>query len=408
MIWEKLTPRERFTRCIIQLSKERPYFSHILYYFKFVEAKDLPLVTPIGVNEDGIVVYNPKFIKKVREEELKNILCHEVLHITFKHLERRGRRNPIIWNIVADLKVNETLAKENIYIETGIYEIEGILDRETIEKSTTEALYDKLMKAKKEGNFIPSISNGRSEYETLDKHIYPEDEGKEIESRGKEIARIREQQRKIDWDKVIREAYVRGKQHGKIPAGLERYLDGLLQTRLPWRTLLQKYIVREIPVDYTWERPHKRSFNLGYYLPSVKKERVDVVIAIDTSGSISDLEYRVFMSEVIGILSSFPIIRGTMIQCDADIQQVTEINETTKYELLNGPIKRKGYGGTDFRPVFKWIRENRPNTKILIYLTDLFGTFPKKDKVNHRTIWVTKTRNHGIPFGEKIYFDIGE
>jgi len=426
MVWAKLKPRERITRCLIQLQRQRPYFSYVLHYFRFVESTKAPpilreYVDTIGVDKYGIVFYNPKYLLTLKEEQLSNILCHEVLHITFKHLERIGNRHPVLWNIVADMKVNETLAQHGMYIEKGVYELKGI-DKETVAKSTTEALYDKLYKAAKTGKLCrdgnckkckrqQKALGGKGTvlcpFKSPDKHIYDSrDKKKGAKSeQEKELDKIREKQEKVNWDRVYREAFVHAKQRGDMPLGLERYLDELLQTRLPWRELLQRYLVKEIPVDYTWQRPHKRSLALGYYLPSVLKERVDVVIGIDTSGSISDKEYQIFMSEVLGILTSFQCIRGTILFCDAEIHNIVEVNEMTKYMLLNKLIKGRGYGGTDFKPVFKWIRENRPQTKILIYLTDLYGDYPRKDEVNHKTVWVTSTKDYKVPFGEIIHLD---
>jgi len=115
-------------------------------------------------------------------------------------------------------------------------------------------------------------------------------------------------------------------------------------------------------------------------MPDTVKEGLDIVVAIDTSGSISDEELTQFLSETYSIVKSFPNVRMTLITCDAEVQDVLEVT--------NGmpDVEVHGGGGTDFRPVFKWIRENKPNTRLVVYLTDGYGDAP--ESVDVKTLWV--------------------
>ena len=188
------------------------------------------------------------------------------------------------------------------------------------------------------------------------------------------------------------------KQMGKMPAGLERMIGNLLEPKINWKALLYRYITNEIPCDMSYSRPSKRSESVGVYLPYVIKENIEIAIAIDSSGSIGTEEITEFMSEIMSISRSFGSINMTVIVCDAKVHDV--------FDIRNGfdtnDIKIRGGGGTDFRPVFSYLEENKPYTKLLIYLTDLMGEFPKS--TNIKTLWVVKSGYEKTPFGEVIKY----
>ena len=163
------------------------------------------------------------------------------------------------------------------------------------------------------------------------------------------------------------------------------------------------YITNEIPFDFTYARPSKKSISCGFYMPSTMRENIDVVVAVDTSGSISNKQFSQFISEIITMSKSFTYVRMTLIDCDCTIKGVYEFNGNIEEEIKK--INFRGYGGTDFRPVFKWIKDNKPQCKVLMYLTDGYGDFPKEP--NYTTIWVL-TQDYDVPFGQKVNLDVEE
>jgi predicted metal-dependent peptidase len=167
----------------------------------------------------------------------------------------------------------------------------------------------------------------------------------------------------------------------------EKFMD--LQTEIG------NYIANNIITHNS--RPSKRSESTGVYMPFQLKENIDIVVAIDSSGSISDEDMTDFMSEMIGISKSFSAIRMTVLVCDAKIQSVQEI--TNGFSPKD--IKLAGFGGTSFKPVFSWISENKPSAKLLVYFTDGYGDFPSSETI--KTLWVLPNDNK-VPFGEKIVY----
>jgi predicted metal-dependent peptidase/intein/homing endonuclease len=352
-----------------------------------------------------------------------NIVVHNC-HLAFLHLTRRGNRIPLLWNIAVDLAVN------NILHDDGFHIPEGFLMNRKYKDMTAEQIYDDLYKNAKHikmriGGICKKCSDGTQEVDfndtqgkMFDKHSFPkrQDNGagrknsKGSEKNGKESEKDKDDDTKGEplsddelkklqdlWKKRIVEAETIAKQMGKLPANLERMFGNLLDSRINWKALLYRYITQEIPYDSTYARPSKKSESVGVYLPYQVKENIEIIIGVDSSGSITQEELTEFMSEMVAIAKSFSSIRMSVIVCDS------EIHET--YEVMNGfsptDIKISGGGGTDFRPVFKWIEKNKPSAKLLVYFTDGYGSYPANETV--KTLWVLK-ENYDVPFGEKVIY----
>ena len=121
------------------------------------------------------------------------------------------------------------------------------------------------------------------------------------------------------------------------------------------------------------------------YLPSLQKEKqLNIVIAVDTSGSTTGDIVKTFVSEVYAILNSFGGYTLRLIQCDM------EINEDVVFDMdrpfIPDKFSLKGGGGTDFRPVFELISEGQELPEVVLYLTDGYGTAPRKEP-GYPVIW---------------------
>lgn len=207
-----------------------------------------------------------------------------------------------------------------------------------------------------------------------------------------------------EWNDRIVEAHQHAKKRGKEPAGIETLIDELLERKFNWRSILRKYIKKEVPYDFTYASPHKKSQSAGYYMPNIKRESLEVCVAIDTSGSISNKRLQEFLSEIKGISESHEAVRITLIVADAQVQETFELGNGGKERLEN--IRMKGRGGTDHRPVFEWLKKNKPNARVLVAFTDGYTEFPDNSTVRN-TIWVvpeTGLDKEIFPFGKVIKF----
>lgn len=380
----------------IKFLYETPFFANLSLYLNLKEDKSIP---SMAVDFKGNLLYNPEWVMQLSFEQLKTVVAHETLHLALQHLLRLEHRKKLLWNIAIDFAVNQIISEENdrVYREEHTHAFsfpDGILLNHDFKDMSGEQIYDKIFKNAKE-------------YEkmiTLDEHIYPDVNGSNA-NKGKDddkdncknmgISERELRKERDKWKKRLVEATTLAKQMGKLPLGIERLVDGLLDSKINWKGLLYRYITQEIPFDLSYARPHKKSISVGVYMPYVVKENMDIVVAIDTSGSISERELKDFLSEITAIAKSFANITITLIVIDCKIQDV--------YELRNGvdlsKVKISGYGGTDFRPVFEWIKKNKPDTRLLVYFTDGYGNYPDEESV--RTLWLLP-RDYDVPFGHKI------
>ncbi|MEM2619416.1 MAG: VWA-like domain-containing protein, partial [Candidatus Hadarchaeales archaeon] len=171
----------------------------------------------------------------------------------------------------------------------------------------------------------------------------------------------------FDVDAAVEEAARLAKAIGRLPGELEEFLGGPFSPRMAWRELLWRYVARYLPSDYSWRRPSKRLRAQGIYLPRVvRDEELRLCVAVDVSGSVSEGELRDFLSEVSGICGSFQQVRGKLITCDCSVQDVFELDENFRLDR----IRIRGRGGTSTVPVFEYIRQNVPDCRLLVYLTD--------------------------------------
>ena len=93
-----------------------------------------------------------------------------------------------------------------------------------------------------------------------------------------------------------------------------------------------------------------------------------------------------------------------MLDCDAAVQQVHELSAMSDLEEFRSK-GAKGGGGTDFRPVFEWIKDNLPNEPdAVVYLTDMQGRFPREAPA-FPVVWAATTKDKG-PFGETVHIDM--
>ncbi|MGB9819669.1 MAG: VWA-like domain-containing protein, partial [Thermovenabulum sp.] len=201
-----------------------------------------------------------------------------------------------------------------------------------------------------------------------------------------------------EWkERLIRAANV-ARQRGTLPASLQKIIDEILNPTVDYRILLQD-VLEKINAEYNWNTFDRRYISRGMYLPGKESRGArTVVIALDTSGSITDEELNNFVNEVYGIVS-LRYRDVYVIACDAEIHEVYHIDEYGNIPKIKNV---SGRGGTDFRPVFNYVKENCIEPTALIYYTDGEGTYPTHDP-GYPTIWVV-VNEVDVPFGRKVMY----
>lgn len=423
------------------LQKDSPFFSYLLQHMKII--KDETIET-IGVNGNLELAYNEKFINSLEETVVENILIHEISHITLLHPERvEGffKKNKIgtneftlsLMNVALDLAVNDILVSSGIEVPRKIKDMEFVVPEnhefnfhgylvKDINKKSAEDIYLELIKhLKKEAK-----KQGKQMYKGIDTHDKmsegaggykdKEGKGKGKESTGKNggknevISQANGLNKKAgDMKKKIEKLVVEAAEfermkRGTLPAGLERIVGKIVEPpKINWRSILKNEISSQLPSDFSYSRPHRKSFATGFYLPSVKREGLSVVISIDTSGSINASDLKDFLTEIVGIAKSFNNVDMRVITADCKVYDDYEVKNGNIDKIMK--IKLKGGGGTSHLEVFEHIKKNHPQTRLYVGLTDGWSNIPeiKKENYNFKTIWViTKGGQTNLPFGRII------
>jgi predicted metal-dependent peptidase len=199
-----------------------------------------------------------------------------------------------------------------------------------------------------------------------------------------------------DWQIAVEQAENVAKLAGKLPAGVMRSLEAAQAARVDWRELLRRAWSETIPADYSWTRPNRRHVWNGLYLPGVVCEGVgEICIAVDCSGSINARQLGLFEAEICSIFAGQrpPLVH--VLYFDTEVQKVETYQAGRPVKLT--PV---GGGGTDFRPCFHWLEERRITPQTLVFLTDLWGTFPS-DVPPYPVLWAS-TGKRDAPFGQVI------
>jgi predicted metal-dependent peptidase len=383
-----------FEKARIKLILDQPFFAVLALHL--IE-KEMDMGHPIiqqltmptcGVDGQNLYV-NPDFVKNLNDDEKIGLLAHEVMHVALGHIWpwRKQWRDPKKWNAAGDYVINSMLKKEGFTLP------KGGLHNQKFDNMSTEEIYEKLEEEEKK--------TGKSPAPTWEDLLMGMDnpnaeKGKEGKS-GKSSAELAELEQ--EWKERLVEAAHVAKLKGKLPAGMERFVDDLVKPHVPWYALLDQYVNEIMRDDYNELIHDRRYVQYGIYLPDMYSEGCEVYVAVDTSGSIGPDEIKVFVGEVVGILRSRNVKSVRIFACDAEIH----LDETIgPWDPL--PTDYPGGGGTSFAPVFDKIDEDGKRPACLIYLTDTFGDFPE-DKPNYPVLWAGMTEDPKLPWGTYIRFD---
>jgi predicted metal-dependent peptidase len=215
------------------------------------------------------------------------------------------------------------------------------------------------------------------------------------------------------WKDVLIQAAMVAKSKGNLPGQLARLVEDVTAPRVPWQQIIEQFLTEVLRDDYDMLKQDRRFIEQGIYFPDLQSNATNVAVAVDTSGSIGKKELVAFVSEMAGILRCRGIANMRVFACDAEVTLDETIGPTDPL-----PDNYPGGGGTDFRGVFKRLEESarsgdRP--ALLVYFTDMCGTFPDKDVLGIPTIWLAAVNAYmkeenlpTPPFGVVIPYEIEE
>jgi predicted metal-dependent peptidase len=386
MINKQLTAEQRLERAIVEIMHNDKYIAlaGVLMIGKREVVDDLPTAATNGRDE----FYGRKFVESLNDAELRFVVLHECYHKLYRHLvtwRHLYDDKPRLANMACDYVINIKLMDDNAGDRFATMPMRngkqvGLCDPKYRDMDSAQVY--KLLDEESEGD------NGQGQGDSdggLDSHDW--EGAKELsEEEGKQLER--------DIDEAIRQGALAA---GKMGSGGNRDLEALMTPKVDWREALREFINTTCAGnDYsTWRRPNRRFVSSGYYMPSGVSERVgELIIAIDTSGSIGAPELSAFLSEVKGICDTVKPDAIRLLYWDTEVC-ADEKYEGAEIDNLTSSTKPAGGGGTTVECVPAYITEHSIKAQAVIVLTDgyLGGSW---GQWSMPVLWAIVGRNKGV------------
>lgn len=384
------------TKANFVIFKKYPLFGSLLTKLSVVRTKALPTM---AVDADGNIFMNVDFTLELSFDELIGVLCHEVMHIGTLSLFRLGNRDMRLWNVASDYMINRALTQDGFKLPKGglipdMKKDQIVLDAmmlpgltipagkkfiiKDLKNKTEEHVYNELVKIKKElgeqgEDFADMLEKLK---EQLDKHLYKgmdKPEASEGEQ-GKVQGAGGDGKEENYWKDQIEAATLDAKERAESSAGGSGgagrdMLNAAMKPKINWRQMLRNFFTMHGKM-YSWSRPAKRALGAGYYAPKiVPKPEIDIVVAMDTSGSIDDEVFKQFLAELKSILTGTGSkSRVKLLLFHHDVYSETDVTPNNIMDVLS-KIKPES-GGTTFSNIARYIKQKQIKPKATIYLTD--------------------------------------
>ena len=403
--------------------------------------------------------YNADYIQQLTPAQTQFMLAHEALHCALLHFTRRGHRIKHRWDLACDFAINPLLIEDGLtpppdsrwmdeYRGMTAEEIYPLLEEHLDMQTLDQHLYDQEGESGRQdgsgGSLPPPKGKSRQQHgngagppdaEAQQEGSGAEPPDAETQQHGSGAGEQAQQASQsgaddgeqlpassidaalpgdsaeappppltpdeketlgVQWRQRTAGAAQQAMQAGKFGGALARIIEHHLQPQLPWRMVLARYLTSLARDDFSYMRPSRREGDAIY--PSLRSAQLDVVVAVDSSGSLRQEELSEFIAEIDALKGQIRA-RITLLACDAALAE--EAPWTFEpWEDFKLPESIQGGGGTDFRPVFSWLESMEMRPELLLYFTDAAGEFPPLPP-DYAVIWLVKGRG-AVPWGERI------
>jgi len=362
---------------------EQPFYGLFLISLNKVWRNDLPTagVSISGINQQ--LAINPEFWGNLNDDVKKGVLIHELMHIAFNHLVTRDNyQDKKLFNIAADLEINQYIDRDWLP-ENGIF-LDTFPELNLPDRAGTDKYYKLLQQAHEDGT-SPQLDEMLSED---DFHF----------TWGEGIDSLTDAEKKLIQKQVehqLKDVVEGIKDRGNIPGHFRELINNIFHqepAKFDWKGYLRRFAgnSNKIYTKKTRRKPNKRYDGN----PALKiKMRNHVLLAVDTSASVSSSELQEFLSEMNHIHKTGTEI--TVVQCDTHMHDPEAFNPKKEFKV-------KGRGGTDFQPVIDHYNKNSKKYTSIIYFTD--GECSSPNNVRCKILWVHSSKctiNQDLP-GFKI------
>ena len=353
-----IEPYQTLSNAIVVLLKSEPFYAHIIQQMSRSFDERFPACAGVWI-KDAIphLIINPLMFAELSVDERVAILKHEIYHILLLHQFRQKDRDKEIFNCAADIAANQYISNLPDWVLTyQKFKLPA--------KLTSEQYYELIMKNAKKVKIAVGAKGSGKKWD--DHSRWPEGD-KDIVV-GQQVVKS-----------LVQEAMEKSRGHS--PYEMEELLGEILQYgTLPWFMILRMFVAsaQKVNCGYTWKKVNRRFEDTP---GRRKKHRLNLLVGVDTSGSISNEELKEFFGEIHRIYQN-PLNEITVAECDAAIHAVYKYRGKP-------PEKITGRGGTAFQPVLDYAFEKmKPRPDAVIYLTDGYGEENPQIRGNIPILWV--------------------
>ncbi len=367
------------------------FYSSILFSLKLQWTDSSSPIKTAGVDGTNLFI-NPDWFCKLQPRECVGLLAHEALHIAYRHIDYFEQYNRkkfsratehMLWNKAGDHVINLGLLKGGYTLPPN-----GLHDERFKDKSTLQ-VYRVLHDECKPNTPDPDLGDCDI--------LMPSSDG------SAKSARVVADLRAKITDIITRAAVtskLSGEDPGKIPAGIIRGLEEVLNPQLPFELILANYMNAYAKDDYSFSRPNRR-FLPDVIIPGAHSERLtNIACAFDVSGSVSKKQLSSYVQGLRMMMEQLKPEKITLIEFDTSINGVREL---TDVEDIND-VKFTGGGGTLINPVMDWVKTNAP--VVTLVFTD--GCFAHPSIIpDSDIIWIIDdNKRFTCNFGQIIHYTI--
>lgn len=345
---------------------------------------------------DGVNIYwNPEQYRGLELRTRVTMLAHELWHVAYLHMGRRGDRDPELYNIAADHVINLMLQEHGYYMGGFPWYMDP-----RFRGMSTEEVYDVLYvenpppppsggggfgdpAAGGDGEGDDPFPNGKGDLIYIDDPNSPDGSAKLNKLIHKVVS-------------GIQTAIITG-QPGSVPGEVSVVIDRFLNPKLPWNVLVANWLTAISDPERSYRRPNRR-----YDDPIMPGQNEDenglehLLYFVDVSGSITDDQMLRSNSEVKYIFDTFRPKKLTLVTFDTEIQNVIELELDDPFDKL----EITGRGGTDLYMVYEMIDKIRPTAAIIF--TDLYVDIPEEEPKTD-LLWVCVDRKGAeVPYGKLV------
>ncbi|MDP5135166.1 VWA-like domain-containing protein [Rheinheimera baltica] len=401
---ERLDAEKLWTRFLLVLKTQNPFFSALAMYAKFECTDTVELASTTGKT----IHISPQFIDEMPEAELFSYLLHQVLHLALSHSRRGLERNTLLWNMAADIVVNCIITQHVGWSAAR----NTAWDMRFVDQSV-ERVYSSLLRSCNDAGSReshPPEHNNAAATAVDGKQLTSEARYSQLAKKygchadlvnDSSVVKVSESywRAALVQAKHIQRQMTARQSWGNTSAGLEREIELASTSQFDWRDMLWKYASPDMS-DY--QEFDRRFMYQRRYTEVLLTDNLHVCVAIDTSGSVSMQQLSQFMQELQAVTQCYPHISLQCFFADTELYGPYLLDSSSF--ALPTPV---GGGYTSFEPFFTYLDTHYSSAEqpqAAIYLTDGFGGFPATAPAMP-VLWVLTedgAEDNAVPFGTVV------